>query len=75
LLAADIRKGFIVMGASAGAQLAAVTARRARDDLFFADHPLTGQVLQIPMTCHPDAYPDQSCLPLRYSRLCAYRFI
>ncbi|KAI0030939.1 Alpha/Beta hydrolase protein [Vararia minispora EC-137] len=59
LLSTDVRKGLIVMGTSAGAQLATVTALRARDDGFFAEARLTGQILQIPMTCHPDAYPEK----------------
>ena len=46
------------MGSSAGGHLAAVTALRARDDPFFHDRPLTGQILQIPVTCHPDHYPE-----------------
>ncbi|KAI0032470.1 Alpha/Beta hydrolase protein [Vararia minispora EC-137] len=58
-LSADVRKGFIVMGSSAGGTLAAVMAQRARDDPFFMSRPLTGQVLQIPAVCHFDHYPKQ----------------
>ncbi|KAA1475325.1 hypothetical protein DENSPDRAFT_842073 [Dentipellis sp. KUC8613] len=48
LLGADLKKGFIVSGLSAGGNAAAVIARWARDDPFFKDRPLTGQIIQIP---------------------------
>jgi acetyl esterase/lipase len=41
------------MGQSAGGQISAVLAQRARADAFFASRPLTGQILQIPLTCFP----------------------
>jgi acetyl esterase/lipase len=47
------------MGSSAGGHLAAVVARRARDDPSFSEHPITGQLLQIPSICHPDHHPEQ----------------
>jgi len=47
------------MGESAGGQIAAVLAQRAKDDPSFKAHPLTGQVLQIPCLCHPDHHPPQ----------------
>ncbi|KAJ7175830.1 Alpha/Beta hydrolase protein [Mycena filopes] len=59
LLHADLTKGFIVGGLSAGAHLATVLAHRARDDAFFAARPLTGQVLQIPPLLHPHATPEK----------------
>ncbi|OCH92009.1 hypothetical protein OBBRIDRAFT_486132 [Obba rivulosa] len=59
LLYASLKKGFILSGTSAGANLAAVLAHRARDDPFFEDKRITGQLLQIPPVVHPDAYPEQ----------------
>ncbi|KAI0363001.1 Alpha/beta hydrolase fold-3 [Pilatotrama ljubarskyi] len=56
---ADLSKGFIVSGRSAGGNFAAVLAHRAKADPFFAPHPLTGQFLQIPATIHVAAVPDE----------------
>jgi acetyl esterase/lipase len=56
------------MGASAGGHLAAVTARRARDDPSFGNHPITGQLLQIPTVCHPDHHPDQCVYKFFYTK-------
>ncbi|KAH9941731.1 Alpha/Beta hydrolase protein [Epithele typhae] len=63
-LAADLSKGVIVGGTSAGAYLAAAMAQRAVADPFFAAHgtKVSGQVLQIPMLCHPDALPESANL-------------
>ncbi|KAH9941749.1 Alpha/Beta hydrolase protein [Epithele typhae] len=63
-LAADLSKGVIVGGTSAGAYLAAAMAQRALADPFFAAHgtKVSGQVLQIPMLCHPDALPESANL-------------
>ncbi|OCH90775.1 hypothetical protein OBBRIDRAFT_776390 [Obba rivulosa] len=58
-LSADLAKGFIVGGASAGGYLTAVVTHRALDDPFFVDRPLTAQILCIPMVIHPDAYPEK----------------
>ena len=58
LLASPL-KGFLVGGASAGGNLAAAMTLRARDDAFFTTRPLTGQLLQYPVVCHPDAYPER----------------
>ncbi|KAI0364164.1 hypothetical protein BV20DRAFT_974744 [Pilatotrama ljubarskyi] len=58
LLKADLKKGFIVGGHSAGANLSAVLAHMARDDPFFQGRQLTGQLLREPMVVHPDAYPE-----------------
>ncbi|KAI0666417.1 Alpha/Beta hydrolase protein [Trametes maxima] len=56
---ADLRKGFIVGGSSAGAHLSATIAHRAHADSFFDDYRKpTGQFLQIPATIHPDALPE-----------------
>ena len=46
------------MGSSAGGNLAAVMARRARDDPTFPAK-ITGQVLQIPALINPTVYPEQ----------------
>jgi len=59
LLSASLSKGFVVSGLSAGGNLAVVVTHRARDDPFFADKKITGQLLMIPVICHPDAYPVQ----------------
>ena len=55
LLSASPRKGFLIGGVSAGANFATVLSRWARDDEFFKDQPLTGQVLQIAGLIHSDA--------------------
>ncbi|KAG7095484.1 hypothetical protein E1B28_006223 [Marasmius oreades] len=55
----SLSKGFHVGGQSAGGNLAAVMAILARDDPVFKDRPLTGQLLLIPVTIHPDAYPEK----------------
>ncbi|KAK7027246.1 hypothetical protein VNI00_015335 [Paramarasmius palmivorus] len=59
LVSADLSKGFLVGGTSAGGNLAAVLSHLARDDPFFKDKPLTGQLLKIPVTLHLDAYPEE----------------
>ncbi|KAL0570713.1 hypothetical protein V5O48_011247 [Marasmius crinis-equi] len=56
---ASLKKGFIVGGTSAGANLSAVLSHLARDDAFFKDKPLTGQLLHIPAVVHYDAIPDK----------------
>ncbi|KAJ7786683.1 Alpha/Beta hydrolase protein [Mycena olivaceomarginata] len=55
----DVEKGFIVCGASAGANLAAAVTHRSLKDPFFKDRRITGNVLQIPVLVHPAAYPPQ----------------
>ncbi|KAH9852852.1 Alpha/Beta hydrolase protein [Lenzites betulinus] len=60
-LKADLSKGFLVGGHSAGGNLAAVLAHEARDDPFFSAEPgrqITGQVLREPVGASPDAYPE-----------------
>ncbi|KAJ6559254.1 Alpha/Beta hydrolase protein [Mycena vulgaris] len=59
VLCADLKKGFIIAGLSAGGHLATIIAHRARDDPFFRDNKLTGQILQIPAVLHPDAVPEK----------------
>ncbi|KAL0578340.1 hypothetical protein V5O48_003654 [Marasmius crinis-equi] len=59
LFSASLSKGFLVGGASAGGNLAAVLSQLARDDPAFKSTPLTGQFLVIPVTVHPDAYPEE----------------
>lgn len=66
------------MGSSAGGHLAAVIARRARDDAQLRSSPITGQILQVPVTCHPDAYSDRSvhetgCVLITYASTHRYR--
>ncbi|OCH92000.1 alpha/beta-hydrolase [Obba rivulosa] len=61
---------FIVCGTSAGATMAAVLAHRVRDDPYFEGRRLTGQLLQIPMTVHSNAYPENYKNELQsYTRL------
>ncbi|KAF7333119.1 Abhydrolase-3 domain-containing protein [Mycena venus] len=52
-------KGFLVCGASSGANLAAAVAHRSLKDPFFENHKVTGQILQIPALVHPAAYPPE----------------
>ena len=47
--------GLMIGGASAGGNLTASVALRARDDPFFASRPVTGQILQIPWLLHTKA--------------------
>ncbi|KAF9265285.1 alpha/beta-hydrolase [Marasmius fiardii PR-910] len=56
---ASLKKGFLVGGQSAGGNLAAVQSWIARDDPFFKNTPLTGQLLQIPYVVHHQAVPDK----------------
>ncbi|EMD36025.1 hypothetical protein CERSUDRAFT_115950 [Gelatoporia subvermispora B] len=58
-LSVDLSKGFIIGGLSAGGNLAAIMVHRAQSDPFFNGRKITGQFLQIPATCHPDAYPEK----------------
>ncbi|KAJ7110518.1 Alpha/Beta hydrolase protein [Mycena epipterygia] len=58
-ISGSLAKGFLVGGASAGANYAAALAHRARDDPFFAERKLTGHILQVPMVLHPAAYPEE----------------
>ncbi|KAH9900683.1 Alpha/Beta hydrolase protein [Cubamyces lactineus] len=58
LLKADLEKGFIVGGDSAGGNMSAVFAHILRDDPFFEGRRLTGQLLCEPQVCHYAAYPE-----------------
>ncbi|KAI0632569.1 Alpha/Beta hydrolase protein [Trametes polyzona] len=62
LLRADLTKGFIVGGHSAGANLAVVMAHETTIDPFFSATPgrqLTGQLIREPRVLHPDAIPGE----------------
>ncbi|EMD41269.1 hypothetical protein CERSUDRAFT_42664 [Gelatoporia subvermispora B] len=59
ILSVDLAKGFIVGGASAGAQFTTVLTHRARDDPFFSARKPTGQVLQCPCLIHPEVVPEK----------------
>jgi len=59
VLSASLDKGFVVAGTSAGGNLATTVAHRALDDAFFAQMPITGQLLQIPPTLHPELELDE----------------
>ncbi|KAL0578339.1 hypothetical protein V5O48_003653 [Marasmius crinis-equi] len=59
LFSADLSKGFLVGGVSAGGNLAAVLAHLARDDPEFNDTPLTGHFLEHPSLIRAGAYPEQ----------------
>lgn len=56
---ADPKKGFVIAGQSAGGNLALIATHWARDDPFFVNMPLTGQLVQYPPTCHPEAIPEE----------------
>ncbi|KAJ6563678.1 Alpha/Beta hydrolase protein [Mycena vulgaris] len=58
-ISGSLTSGFMIGGASAGANYAAAIAHRARDDPFFKECPLTGHILQIPALLHPAAYPEK----------------
>ncbi|KAJ7463530.1 Alpha/Beta hydrolase protein [Mycena galericulata] len=60
LFSADLMKGFLVCGLSAGGNVAAILAHRARDDPFFEDKKLTGQLLQVPPVVQTDAVPENT---------------
>ncbi|EEB89929.1 hypothetical protein MPER_11925, partial [Moniliophthora perniciosa FA553] len=72
LVSADLSKGFLVAGISAGGNLAAVLAHLARDDPFFKERPITGQLLSIPVTLHPDVYPEEQVFPLHKKSLLSF---
>ena len=55
----SLEKGFFVGGDSAGANLTAAIALKARDDPFFAQKPITGQYLREPAVVHPLAWPEK----------------
>lgn len=55
-----MKKGFLLNGLSAGAGFACIITQRARVDPDLKGL-LTGQILQIPPTCHAgkDGYPEK----------------
>ncbi|KAF8580617.1 alpha/beta-hydrolase [Ramaria rubella] len=57
-LSADLAKGFLVGGASSGGNIATVICLKARDDPLLQGK-LTGQILQIPVLCPTDTYPEK----------------
>ncbi|KFY85675.1 hypothetical protein V500_08204 [Pseudogymnoascus sp. VKM F-4518 (FW-2643)] len=57
-LGGDIKKGFIIGGGSAGANLAAVVAHLASDQRM-GNHEITGVHLGVPLLIHPEAVPEQ----------------
>ncbi|KAJ7624739.1 Alpha/Beta hydrolase protein [Roridomyces roridus] len=59
LLSADVKKGFLIGGLSAGGHITAVLAHRARDDPWFEGRRITGQIMQVPGVCHPEAVPEE----------------
>ncbi|KAJ7650749.1 Alpha/Beta hydrolase protein [Roridomyces roridus] len=59
LLSADVKKGFLIGGLSAGGHLTAVLAHRARDDPWFEGRRITGHIMQVPGLCHPEAVPEE----------------
>ncbi|KAF7333116.1 Esterase/lipase/thioesterase [Mycena venus] len=52
-------KGFLVCGASSGANLAAAVTHRSLKDPFFENHKIIRQILQIPALVHPAAFPPE----------------
>ncbi|KAH9940111.1 Alpha/Beta hydrolase protein, partial [Epithele typhae] len=58
-LKADLEKGFIVGGHSAGAMLSAALAHEARDDPLFRSTPITGQLLREPIVVTPQVVPER----------------
>jgi acetyl esterase/lipase len=56
-LEADLTKGFIVAGTSAGGNLASVVAHEAVDAKL--SPPITGQFLSVPVLVHPSAVPEK----------------
>jgi len=58
LLSASFKKGFVVGGSSAGANLAAVLSHRARDDRSSGHTPHWPNA-PVPLLIHPEAYPDE----------------
>ncbi|EIW53188.1 uncharacterized protein TRAVEDRAFT_39960 [Trametes versicolor FP-101664 SS1] len=62
LLKADLSKGFLLLGDSAGANLCAVLTHEIRGDPVFDGRQLTGQFLREPFVVHPEAYPEKYLL-------------
>ncbi|KAI0783543.1 alpha/beta-hydrolase [Abortiporus biennis] len=61
-LSASPAQGLLIGGCSAGGNIAAALALRARDDPFFDKNEgkaVTGQFLQVPLVIHPEVVPAQ----------------
>ncbi|KAI0776527.1 Alpha/Beta hydrolase protein [Trametes elegans] len=65
VLKADLGKGFVVGGDSAGGNLTAIVTHEARDDRFFEGRRPTGQLLRELFVAHPAAYPEHLKSQLR----------
>ncbi|KAL1948272.1 hypothetical protein VTO73DRAFT_12347 [Trametes versicolor] len=65
LLKADLSRGFLLLGDSAGANLCAVLTHEIRGDPVFDGRQLTGQFLREPFVVHPEAYPEKYKADLR----------
>ncbi|KAI0655774.1 Alpha/Beta hydrolase protein [Cubamyces menziesii] len=59
LLGADLSKGFLIGGDSAGANISVVLSHVARDDPIFEGRRFTGMYLCEPNICHYSAYPER----------------
>ncbi|KAI0708768.1 Alpha/Beta hydrolase protein [Cerioporus squamosus] len=55
----DLKKGFLVGGDSAGANMSAAITIKAREDPLFREYPLTGQYLREPTVLHHGAVPEK----------------
>lgn len=60
---ADVSKGFILGGTSAGGNIAASLAHRAQQDPYFEARRLTGSILTVPTLVHPHGYPEEFVMP------------
>ncbi|KAI0783539.1 alpha/beta hydrolase fold-domain-containing protein [Abortiporus biennis] len=61
-LSASTARGLLIGGCSAGGNIAAALALRARDDPYFGKEEgkvITGQFLQVPVVIHPDVIPAE----------------
>ncbi|KAF8589586.1 hypothetical protein K439DRAFT_1628592 [Ramaria rubella] len=57
-ISADLNKGFLIGGTSSGGNLAAVVALKARDDPQLQGK-ITGQILQVPIICAYQVFPEK----------------
>jgi acetyl esterase/lipase len=63
-ISADIKKGLLVGGISAGGNLTAGITQRARGDPALQGK-ITGQILIVPLVIVPNVYPEQYVFILR----------
>ena len=68
LLGADLSKGFLIGGDSAGANISVVLSHVARDDPIFEGRRFTGMYLCEPNICHYSAYPERCVYTPFYTR-------